>query len=385
MRKRLLGKLDRRALDGPSPEIPDAFDWTYFQAAPLDQQIDDFAPGDMIVLIGMHPDLPTLRTLVPSRRAVAVAESRRGRRAKIPLRLDTLFLEPLALRAELVFRGAVEVQLEDLPGLRVAGAAEEPSVPFRFPDFAMLERSGGAEPPPEPPRRARESTVILEAPAPATAAPRAGAASPADVARSGTMVIEPPKTTTAPMRPEMPERRSPDLADAPPTPASRRGRKRREATIELSLEPSPRSTPFDKKPRRSRSSSTMPAVAPGPSWAELRASAPVVAPADPPKPGAKTAIPDLEPAPPSERAPRSKRRISSSSMRAADAATKEPARPGAAANEPPPVEKKSRDEVRWAEVPEASPAARPAAPVARAPMPPVPDRKGQLYKKFKPK
>ena len=36
-RKRLLGKIDRKVLDGPIAEVPDELSWDYFQAAPADQ------------------------------------------------------------------------------------------------------------------------------------------------------------------------------------------------------------------------------------------------------------------------------------------------------------------------------------------------------------
>lgn len=113
--------------------MPDAFDETFFQAAPLDQQVDDLLPGDMLVFVGMHPDIPTLRVAIPAVRGVAIAEADNGRRVQVPMRLDTVFVEPHAMRAELVFRGVIEMTPELLRGLKVAGALEEPPTPYRFP------------------------------------------------------------------------------------------------------------------------------------------------------------------------------------------------------------------------------------------------------------
>ena len=94
MRRAKRGSLSRDDANQSSfVEIPPDFEASYFQSAPLDQQLDDLLAGDTILLAGMHPDLPSIRTAVPSRRGVALAETRRGVRIPIPLRLDTIFID----------------------------------------------------------------------------------------------------------------------------------------------------------------------------------------------------------------------------------------------------------------------------------------------------
>lgn len=157
--------------------MPDTFDETYFQAAPADQQVDDLLPGDIVALIGMHPDLPTLRVAIPHVRGVAIAEAENGRRVQIPTRLDTVFIEPHTMRAELTFRGVIEMTPEFLRGIRVAGALEEPPAAYRFPALVPLLPTKG--------RRVRGG----ESMSPATDAPP-GPAAPSARAAVGTMIID---------------------------------------------------------------------------------------------------------------------------------------------------------------------------------------------------
>lgn len=70
-RKRLLGATPRKALEGPIAEIPDAFDWGYFQASPPDQRIDILRGDEWILLDGLHPTLPRLKTRLPGARGLA--------------------------------------------------------------------------------------------------------------------------------------------------------------------------------------------------------------------------------------------------------------------------------------------------------------------------
>src|SRR5262249_47275777 len=55
VRRRLLGDTPRRLLELPIAEIPDGFDWSYFQAAPPDQRIPLLRGDEWIVLEGLHP------------------------------------------------------------------------------------------------------------------------------------------------------------------------------------------------------------------------------------------------------------------------------------------------------------------------------------------
>ncbi|NUP11177.1 MAG: DUF2169 domain-containing protein [Polyangiaceae bacterium] len=119
--------------------LPDTFDMAYFQTAPADQQVKELHGVELIAMFGLHPHFETLRTYLPGARGVAVGQTTLGHRVSIPLRLETVHLEPHRLRAELVFRGAISVPGEQLAGLRIGGALERPSEPFVFPDLMSAE------------------------------------------------------------------------------------------------------------------------------------------------------------------------------------------------------------------------------------------------------
>lgn len=397
-RRNRLGAMPRmEAEEAVWVAMPDTFDETFFQAAPLDQQVDDLLPGDMIALIGMHPELPALRVALPHLRGVAIAEAENGRRVQIPTRLDRVFIEPHAMRAELVFRGVIEMTPEFLRGIRVAGALEEPPNAFRFPALVPLIPTKG--------RRVRGG----ESMSPATDAPAVsppGPAGPAARAGVGTMLIDDVAAARAAVSGTM-------LVDEGPAAARP---KATFGTMPLPGAPpgAPTSLPFKKMPPSRRRSSmkmqrvnvvvpakVIPAqpgvlstmviddepaapVAPPPA---PKAPAPIVGreaveekpaeavrparslPAEPPPPSA--------PKPTDTYAPPDLGEILAKKQAEKEAAVAAPA-PSAA-----PVEPKPKAAV-WAEPTNDMPTQPKSAPQAPRPVvQPAPDRKAQLYKKFK--
>lgn len=70
-RRQSLGSHRRRDLEKGTVEIPDGFDWTYFQAAPIDQRVSYLEGGEWIVLDGMSAERVRFQTRLPKSRAVA--------------------------------------------------------------------------------------------------------------------------------------------------------------------------------------------------------------------------------------------------------------------------------------------------------------------------
>ncbi|MDC0740836.1 DUF2169 family type VI secretion system accessory protein [Polyangium mundeleinium] len=68
VRKRLLGATPRKALESAIAEIPDGFDWSYFQAAPPDQRTMFLRGDEWIVLEGLSPARPRVATRLPGAR-----------------------------------------------------------------------------------------------------------------------------------------------------------------------------------------------------------------------------------------------------------------------------------------------------------------------------
>ena len=61
-RRTLLGKTPRKALDQAIAEIPDDFDFAYFQSAPSDQRCESLRGDEWILLEGLHPSLAVIRS-----------------------------------------------------------------------------------------------------------------------------------------------------------------------------------------------------------------------------------------------------------------------------------------------------------------------------------
>lgn len=185
-------------------DVPDDFDDAYYQTAPADQQAPELRAGDLVAIVNMHPDLVMLRTTLPRERAVAMAQTSRGDRIPMSLRIDTVHIEPDAMRAEIVFRGAAVIDERDLADLRLAGALEQPGSPLEFPDLSTVSglvtrRTDAALQAPN-----FETTALIDepvSPALRQAAERAlrDSAPPAPMkspgferlGRAGTMVMEP--------------------------------------------------------------------------------------------------------------------------------------------------------------------------------------------------
>jgi hypothetical protein len=146
-RKRLLGAADRRALDQPVLEIPNGFDWSYFQAAPPDQRTEHLAGDEWVVLQGMHRAQPRARSHLPWVKGVArvhgLPDAPDGR--DLRLVCDTLRIDADSLRCSVVWRTSLPLADEAVLGrLTVVGALELRGQPPEWP----------AAPPPPLPRAA---------------------------------------------------------------------------------------------------------------------------------------------------------------------------------------------------------------------------------------
>lgn len=133
-RRRLLGRTPHKALEGPLLEIPDDFDWSYFQAAPPDQRVEALVGDEWLVLAGLHPTLTALRTRLPGARALArvhglsafgVTEGQ-----PLDLVLDTLHVDGDRQSCSLVWRRSFPLADEAaLAAVRVVVGVEVPGAP----------------------------------------------------------------------------------------------------------------------------------------------------------------------------------------------------------------------------------------------------------------
>jgi hypothetical protein len=148
-RKRLLGVTPRKAIEAPIAEIPEGFDWSYFQAAPPDQRVDYLRGDEWIVMDGLHPSIPRARMQLPGARGLArvyglsahgVVEGQ-----PLVLHVDTLRIDGDELRCTLTFRGVFPVVSDDaLAALTVVAGVETPGAPIAWPDPEVVAARAAA-------------------------------------------------------------------------------------------------------------------------------------------------------------------------------------------------------------------------------------------------
>lgn len=152
-RKGMLSAAIRKAIASrPVAELPSGFDWSYFQAAPADQRTTPLKGNEWIVLVGVHPDIPVLRSRLPDAVAHARVFGLLGHEpadAWRPLSLyaDTLRIDSDAGRCSLTWRGSLTINdearvnwLEAMVGVSVGG--EDVAWPER--SFAPAEVEGAS-------------------------------------------------------------------------------------------------------------------------------------------------------------------------------------------------------------------------------------------------
>jgi uncharacterized protein YjbI with pentapeptide repeats len=145
-RARLLGGAEPPALDRDVVEIPDGFDWRWFQAAPADQQVSFLTGNEWIALDGMHPSQPRLQSRLPHVQARArwYMETSHGPTEAQPIELgaDTLSIDADRQTCRVVWRGNFALEsLEQLPWIRVQAGVELPGYPIIWPEIAAPPRA----------------------------------------------------------------------------------------------------------------------------------------------------------------------------------------------------------------------------------------------------
>jgi uncharacterized protein YjbI with pentapeptide repeats len=142
-----MGTYDEQWLKTRFPGMAADLDWTAFNAALEDQQIEGFFRGDeRFTVEGMHAEHPTIEGELPGlvARVFVDHEVAPGdvRFVEVPTRLDTVHLFPSAMRGVLIYRGLHRVREDDAADVkRVLVASEligEPRTPEHY--RAVLER-----------------------------------------------------------------------------------------------------------------------------------------------------------------------------------------------------------------------------------------------------
>jgi len=105
---------------GPAPA---GFDFAFFNAAPLDQQVKLLRQGEAIVLENLHHEYPRLETRIPFVRPKAFLTTEALQQAsEIALRCDTLWIDTERALMTLTWRGLTELRASDAIDTVVIGA-----------------------------------------------------------------------------------------------------------------------------------------------------------------------------------------------------------------------------------------------------------------------
>lgn len=99
-----------------SGSLPEDFDYSYFQAAPPDQQVSELRPNERLVLENLHPEHSRLVTSLPGLRPRAVVDRATGEREEIRLVADTLWIDTDRRICTLVWRGRLGLRHSQEPG-----------------------------------------------------------------------------------------------------------------------------------------------------------------------------------------------------------------------------------------------------------------------------
>jgi uncharacterized protein YjbI with pentapeptide repeats len=197
------GSYDKKWMAERWPWFPANFDWSYFNAAPPDQQLGGYLKGDEEVAIeNLHPKHALLKCVLPGLRVRCFVNERvRAHFAlrEVPMNLDTLFVDADAEQLVLVWRGVAEVRAPKHPELAHLLVAGEPLkeaarplafyVPFLWEALDRKRRAEEGdeepdepeekEPPPEPEEpEPKEEALPEEPPAPPLPPLPAGVAAP---------------------------------------------------------------------------------------------------------------------------------------------------------------------------------------------------------------
>ncbi len=106
------GTYDKKWFEQRFPGLADDIDWTFFNAAPEDQQADGFFSGqESFVIEGMHPDRRRLEGSLPAirPRCFICRRQTEDKLEELDLKIDTVWLFPDACKGVVIFRGLTEV------------------------------------------------------------------------------------------------------------------------------------------------------------------------------------------------------------------------------------------------------------------------------------
>ena len=131
------------------PWVSDDFDWSHYNAAPDDQQIEGYLKGDETLrFVNLHPDAPNFTLRLPNPRVRCFIHDTEDRFREARMVLDTLNADLDEEVLTLVWRGLVKVRADDLSDVRSILVVSEPGAEPARPgeDYLPIAEAFEADP-----------------------------------------------------------------------------------------------------------------------------------------------------------------------------------------------------------------------------------------------
>lgn len=138
--------------------LPDDLDRSFFNSAPMDQQLPELPDDARIVMENLHPEWPRLVTNLPGLRPRAVLEGRGGVHP-LKMRADTLWIDSDRAIACVTYRSHRSLERFDEPG-RIVISLEESSAAAGAAPAAQVVLSGDTI----VPKKKKQTTLIPNSP-----------------------------------------------------------------------------------------------------------------------------------------------------------------------------------------------------------------------------
>lgn len=144
-------KYDQAWREKRFPWFAEDFDWTWFHAAPPDQQLRGYLRGDEeLGFVNLHPEAPSFTVRLPDARVRAFVDDAEGRFREVPMALDTLHAAVDRGVILLTWRGVTPVREGDLADVKTLLVAAERLSDRPLPEDHYRARTKAKKPAPEP-------------------------------------------------------------------------------------------------------------------------------------------------------------------------------------------------------------------------------------------